>query len=587
MRIVFTILVILLGFHTMQAQDSLAFQNEQNKLNVEEINQFHINQSDRFGQFSLSNEGAAIQQMIFAPTSDRLGFKSNGYQAYIRNNKNFPFSRYDRFTRVSYMPANDEGQFISAYHSQQFKQLSFAIDYSKIISQGFFINQNTRHASTSIMVKYHPEKSRYSAKAYARYNTISALENGGLASDSLYVNEAFNNEKVYPVRLSNAKIEQWNTSLNLEQYYDLRKSTPFANYSYLSLRSNYQSQEELYTDGDPDFQANVEGTILDNYYPNILDPNQTYDSIGFQTFGHQLDWNYGIKALMDAKIGYGFQWDNFTTGFKRENQDRRALSLDIDVLKSLVKFKLKSEHSNLFNDRRDSWLLASQIVKDFEVGYEVKERFPELVMRSYVGNHLEWINDFKTTEAHAIYALVKDKKRKFSIRANYYKLYNWIYYNSVALPEQADEVQDLIQVQVSKNFKVGNWHSTVQAVWQNTESDVLRVPDWLTRIRLYYQDVIFGKNDLQVGAQVNYFSAYRAPSYMAATSVFYIGEEKEVGDYPMVDLFLNVRVKSLKAFLRYENINGLFSDRDVFVAPHYTWKEPRVKFGLTWNFYDQ
>ncbi len=587
MRIVYTLLALLLGATKLYAQDSLAFQKEQNGLDIQNLNQFHINQNDRFGQFGIANEGAAIQNMIFGLSEDSLGFKTNAYQGYIRNKEHFLFSRYDRFTRLNYMPANDEGQYISAYHSQQFKQFSFGLDYSKILSEGFFINQKARHATTSLLVKYHPEKSRYSANVYARYNTISSQENGGLASDSLYINEAFSNEKVYPVRLDKAKIEQWNTTLELNQKYDLRKENSFSNYSYLSLRSNYRNQEELYTDENPDFQANVEGTIIANYYPSILDTDETNDSIGFQTFGHQLEWHYGIKAVLDAKVGYGIQFDNFTTGIFTENQDRQALNLEIDVLKSLVKYTFHSEKSTLFNERANSWSLASQIVKDFEVGYEYTERFPELFMRSYSGNHLSWMNDFKHTESQRLYAFVKDSKQKFKIQANYYSLNNWIYYNELARPEQKSEKQELIQVEVSKRFKWKKWGATLKAVWQETDSEIMRLPDWTTRLQVYHQSVIFGKNDLQVGAQVNYFSAYNAPSYMAATSVFYIADEVEIGNYPMVDLFLNVRVKSLKAFLKYENINGLFSDKDIFIAPHYTWVEPRIKFGLNWNFYDK
>ncbi len=588
MRIIFTIIGVVFICGWSNAQDTLAFQKEQNALHVKEVNRFHINQDDRFGQFSLSNEGAALQQMIFSPLGSRLGFKTNAYQSYLRDKSNFQFSRYDRFTKLSYMTANDEGQYISAYHSQQFKNFSFALDYSKILSEGFFINQKARHANTSLMLKYQPGNKKYSAKVFAMYNTISARENGGLASDSLYLDEAFNNEKVYPVRLSDAQIEQWNISLNLEQVYDLRTENPFSNYSYLKLSSNYESQEELYTDGDPDFQANVEGVEVDNYYPSISDNNQTHDSIGFQTFGHHLSWNYGIKALLDARLSYGFQWDNFTTGIIRENQDRQRFELDLDVLKSLLKFNLKSEQSNLFDSGRTSWSLASQIVKDFELGYKSQSLYPELFMRSYIGNHLYWINDFSNQKVQTFYSFIKDDKRKFKFQVDYLLLDDWIFYNSEARPEQISDRQELVQVSLRKAVSVKKWNANLRLVWQKTDSEILRIPEWLTRVQLYYQDIIFGKNEFQLGAQVNYFSKFNAPSYMAATSVFYLGEDKEVGDYPMVDIFFNIRVKSLKAFLKFENINGLFGEReDMFVAPHYTLPEPRFKFGLTWNFYDK
>lgn len=588
MKFINLIFVVALCHGISFAQDSLAFQRAQNELQVEEISQFQINANEFFGQVALANEGGPLQQMIFGNINRDIGFKSNAYLGYVRNRMQFPFSKYDRFTNVSYMPTNDEGQYISAYHSQRYKQFSFALDYSKIVSDGFFIDQKARHANTTLLFKYHPTDSRYSAQAYILFNKMSAAENGGLASDSLYIDEAFSSEKVYPMRLTNAKLEQWNREFELEQRYSLQKSEmAFSDYSYLKLRSGYLSQKELYVDSDPDYRATVEGVLQDIYYPLIIDSTETRDSVGFTRYYQSLDWNYGIKALLDARVGYHYAWDNFTTGIIREKQDIHGLSLDLDILKSLVKLKLNSEYSDLFDERATSWTLASEIVKDFELGYAVQKNFPELIQRSYLGNHNYWSNDFALTESERLYLILKDPKHYFALRVNYFKLKNRIFYNSEARPEQILEEEELIQVQLDKNFHWRKWHSTLQTVWQNTESDKIALPDWLIRCRLYYQDQVFGNNTLQLGAQLNYFSKYYSPSYMAPQSTFYIANGEEQGDYPMLDIFMNVQVKSLKAFFIYENVSQLFAGNESFVAPHYTWKEPRIKLGISWNFYDK
>ena len=95
---------------------------------------------------------------------------------------------------------------------------------------------------------------------------------------------------------------------------------------------------------------------------------------------------------------------------------------------------------------------------------------------------------------------------------------------------------------------------------------------------------------VQLGADVRYFSKYNAPAYMPAIQNFHLqptDDQVQIGGYPIVNVYANLHLKRTRFYVMMYHVNQGMSSPNYFLSPHYP-SNPRVlKFGLSWNFYDE
>jgi hypothetical protein len=91
---------------------------------------------------------------------------------------------------------------------------------------------------------------------------------------------------------------------------------------------------------------------------------------------------------------------------------------------------------------------------------------------------------------------------------------------------------------------------------------------------------------MQVGVDMRYHTAYYAPSYMPATGQFHVQSDWMIGNYPVMNVYLNAHLKRTRFFVQYYHVNQLFMKGDYYSMPFYPIYPAILKIGLTWNFYD-
>ena len=91
---------------------------------------------------------------------------------------------------------------------------------------------------------------------------------------------------------------------------------------------------------------------------------------------------------------------------------------------------------------------------------------------------------------------------------------------------------------------------------------------------------------IQTGITFSYFSKYYANSYNPLLSEFNLQNNVEIGNYPVIDVFINARVRSMRLFLKAEHINTLLSKKgNYYSAPNYPYRDYVLRFGIVWNFF--
>ncbi|MFK5855713.1 MAG: hypothetical protein QM503_06245, partial [Bacteroidota bacterium] len=68
--------------------------------------------------------------------------------------------------------------------------------------------------------------------------------------------------------------------------------------------------------------------------------------------------------------------------------------------------------------------------------------------------------------------------------------------------------------------------------------------------------------------------------------LFYIQNDKKIGNYPYADFYVTLMVKRARLFVRMAHFNGYFGDYRYYLAPNYPAQDARVYFGASWRFHD-
>jgi hypothetical protein len=66
---------------------------------------------------------------------------------------------------------------------------------------------------------------------------------------------------------------------------------------------------------------------------------------------------------------------------------------------------------------------------------------------------------------------------------------------------------------------------------------------------------------------------------------FIVQNEKEYGDFPRLDFFINAKIRQTRIFLKAEHFNSSFTGYDYYSAPNYPYRDFVVRFGIVWNFF--
>jgi hypothetical protein len=128
----------------------------------------------------------------------------------------------------------------------------------------------------------------------------------------------------------------------------------------------------------------------------------------------------------------------------------------------------------------------------------------------------------------------------------------------------------------------------MEAVYQvSSQPDVLPLPAFALFSNLYYKSKWFSVLGIQAGVNVHYNTAYYAPNYMPATGRFYLQNETKIGNFPLVNAYLNFHLKQARIFVEYYHVNNLIiNGKNYFSMPRYPLNPAILKWGVSWNFYN-
>ena len=146
-----------------------------------------------------------------------------------------------------------------------------------------------------------------------------------------------------------------------------------------------------------------------------------------------------------------------------------------------------------------------------------------------------------------------------------------------------------LKLKYHKNFNLGKFSFDSTAMFQNVNQDemVLNVPKFVFRNSFYITEKIFNNVlDIQSGFNFKIFSSFYANEYNPLISSFHVQNSKKIGNFPIVDFFINAKIRQTRLFFVFEHINSSLSGNKFFQTPSMPYRDSNFRFGLTWNLFN-
>jgi hypothetical protein len=193
---------------------------------------------------------------------------------------------------------------------------------------------------------------------------------------------------------------------------------------------------------------------------------------------------------------------------------------------------------------------------------------PKNIRRQYVGGTVEW----------------ESSRTQISLGAE--NIRNHIFFNQNGFPEQYGGNLQVITGRLKQDFryKALGWDN--ELVYQlSSNPDLLPLPQLSAYTNLYVTFKVAKVLSLQLGADLHYHTAYYAPYYEPATQQFQVQDQLKIGNYPLLNAYVNCHLKQTCFFVSGYNLGSLLIDHPAaFSMPHYPLNPMVVKLGLAVTF---
>lgn len=242
-------------------------------------------------------------------------------------------------------------------------------------------------------------------------------------------------------------------------------------------------------------------------------------------------------------------------------------------------FSLEGFIRQYFNKNRNSHV---------RVDAAIKSQNPNHYLIDYFGNHDIWRNNFDEVKTFNIKGRYINERLRSEIGAGWNNMIDYVYLDTNAEPRQTSKAVMVLSAWAKQHFRLGHFHfdQTVY-VQKSTQEEVVDLPLVSLYSHNYYKNNFF-KNALGFifGVDLHYNTKFYASKYNPATMLFYNQSVEKTGNYPKVDVFINLNIKRANIFIKYEHLNQLLFKGNYFTAVDYPLNPAMLKYGVSWNFFD-
>lgn len=574
---------------------------------------FYIND---VGVTYLGPTGSATQlHNYFKNTSSDFFPFFNPYAQYTRTpdnvvfyNTKTPYSDLSYHTSGSKRVSEDNLKVL--YTVNVLPAWNVGVSYTRFGAKGIYQNQGTRAKSLVAFTSYTGE--RYALHGGYIYNSINNQENGGLYDDKKFTDTIMDAGAI-PVNLTTARNQLHNNTFFLTHSYGIpieffnkfRDSTKLddgGTMVHFGHSFEYTTYNRIYTDGPSD--------TINGYFKNFyLSKSSSYDSTSTSFLNNKLyvrlqPWSskFWISEI-DGGIGYRFEkyyvfdLPHYLYGKKGTNLSTGYIyGGATGIFKKYFNWRAFLNYH--FSGYRQNDLLFDVVAKasiyPLPQGIHLEGRFtfdnrePAFFLERYFSNHIKWNTNFDKTQSTKIQLSLSIPDWDMEAGFNNAIVNKPIYFNTDALPKQTADVVNITTLYLQKNFRLGVFHFDHRLMMQLTSnSDIIPLPLFSGNVAYYIQsELVKSVLNTQIGFDIYYNTNFYDYAYNPAAGMFHTQNTRQLGNYPWVDLFVNMKWKRVNFYIKMTNFGeGIIGERDYFSALHYPRNNRMFRIGIRWHFF--
>lgn len=451
-------------------------------------------------------------------------------------------------------------------------------------------DRNVRSVYYDIFTSYESRDSTYWLFLNFARNRHQVQEYGGVLVGDTYDRAEFFQQNA---RRTLTQAEARELRLNLHLFHQYRVGSGLQVYHKFD---RYRQGNDFY---------DTPGSEPPGYYEHIeIDSANTIDESRFVTVrneagikGNLLKLFYnGYYAIRNFNMDYMYLDDDTlhvrTSGAEHYLGGRMMLRLDsLMTLSGWVEF-MDNGNFRIEGDLRSRWLEASLKQNQFEPGF---------VQQAYRGSFNVWNNSFSPVNVTQLsgYLHYRSKALHVSPGMTLTRMNNYVYFNEDTsrvqhvMPVQAGGSHVMFSPELRLSLTFGRMTLRTRAKYtsllENSEG-AMKIPELFVNAQLAYENIHFGGNlELHTGVEVHWQSAYDALGYAPELQQFYVQDPRiafRSNAFPLVDVFVNAKIKRGRIFVKYHNLIQAFTGEGYFPTPYYPGQKNVVDFGFDWSFYD-
>lgn len=519
-------------------------------------------------------------------------------------------------TELFFKTTLEQGQLLDALLTlNTSRRLNFSLAFKGFRSLGKYQFEQAESASFRATFGYRTANNRYWARGHYVSQDLESEENGGLSNLEQFESgdTDFLDRSRIDVVFTNADNRILGKRYFLDHHLNLvraKKDSLNRRTTQLSLghRFNYESKFYQYN------QTAANEVFGESFLTPIA------DRASLKTTFNQFSVNFSNRfwGNLSAKANYYNYRYFFNSILVTDSQtipnelegNEIALGADYDnvfgkfVLKGKVRYNVSGNLTGTLFDGAVSYAFNEDL--NLRASIHGSSRAPNFNLLLYQSEYqnFNWQNDFERQQVQTL-AFGFDSKLLGNLDAQYSSMDNYSYFgiieditaedvvnnleNAFVRPFQESGTINHLKIKYQKEFRYKKWALNNTLMYQNVAQDnqVLNVPDFVTRNTLYFSSEVFQKAMyIQTGVTLKYFTSYNLDAYHPLLGEFYVQNLEEQGAFPLIDFFINARVRQTRIYLKAEHLNTIWSQNyDFYSAPNYPYRDFVIRFGLVWNFF--
>ena len=580
-------------------------------LNIKKEYEYNYLRKDIFGLLPFANEGQTYAVLDYGlknfKSFPEIGFSGKQFN-YLGVNDIKYYSVATPVTDLYFKTVMQQGQSIDAFITVNTSpRFNMSVAFKGLRSLGKYINQLSSTGNFRFTSSYNTLNKRYYLNFHFTGQDFFNNENGGITAIENFESgdEAYSNRARLEVYLKDASSFMKGKRTFIDHNFRINKNKGDNNL-FLTHQFNYENKFFEYNQitvassigttsvnrfGDSYVSANINDQTRYNRMYNkagIMYENSAFGK--FQFFAEDFRYNYYFSKILIQNSGtipssindvintIGGQYQY------RKNKWNGTFTYSNSVSKQpLSNFEAKLNYK--LNDKNE-----------FVFQYQLLNKIPDHIYTLYQSSYVNynWYNNFKNEKVNNIEATAKTQWLDASLQISSMK--DHLYFSNDATdaqqqiisPKQYDKTINYLSVKVSREFKWWKLALDNTVLFQQVDQKdaILNVPKIVTRNSLYFTNYFFKKAlYMQSGFTLNYFTKYYINDYNPVITEAFVQNRKKIGDFPMLDFFINARIRQTRIFIKAEHFNSKMTGNNFYTAPNYPYRDFMIRFGLVWNFF--